>query len=211
MRSARPLIAWLLLFGVSGSAVTGQLQPSDFEIVDSNGRVVGPLIEAGSEYSVVGIDFSGHSILALVGRNDFGGAMFLGGPSVTTGSVYFVSADCSGQAYIGWVPHPTTMEPQAIVGPSAVLYLATSTTAQGLAPSSVLRPAQQCTQTSEAVTSAIPATAVTSLMPPYVPPFTIRSLPVAAAVPAFDRFSLALLVLVLALVGATFAVKRAAA
>ena len=140
--------------------------------------------------------------------------MFLGGPSVTTGSVFYQSIDCSGAPYIGWVAHPTTMEPQAIVGPSATLFLGTSATPQTLSAASVLRPGAPCTTTSDTLTSsAIPATAVADLIPHFVPPFHIRSVlsPVALAIPASNTLALVVLAVALGLLGVFFVIKRAAA
>jgi hypothetical protein len=203
----------LLVTTTLSSGLLAQIQPANFEMIDSNGQVLGPLVEAGSSYSVVGLDASGHSILALVGHDDFGGAMFLGGPSVSTGSVYYASSDCTGPAYIGWVPGATTMEPQAIVGPAATLFIGSSRTPQGLSALSALRPGASCTSTSETLTSAIPATAITNLIPHFTPPFRIRSVfgPFGASVPALGYPALAILALGLALLGMFFISRRTAA
>jgi hypothetical protein len=194
----RILLSATLISAALLPPATAQSQPAMLIMVDGASKVVGPVLEPGVAFSLVGMNVGGHAIAASVSRTGFEGA-------IATGfGVYFASTNCTGTPNIEWPIGPLTLEPQAIVGPNDDVYVAPITTAgQPFAYASRLLPNAACDIISGSVANAVPGSFVASLTPQYSPPFHVEPAPAPflASVPAVSVAGLVVLIAVLASAG----------
>ena len=200
-----------------GSALLAQTAAVDLEVADSAGVAVGKVVEVLSpnfpQTPMITLTVGGHAITAAVNRQ---GQMFTPYPdgSSPSVSVYFLTPDCSGQAYLyPWPPVPAIWEPQAIVGTSNLVYVGTSETRQAVNFQSVLRASAPCSAESGFLDSAVPAALIQQLTPPFQPPFHVRAstLDSALPVPGVSPLGLVILAVILSGLGITLVRRRSVA
>lgn len=200
-----------------GSALLAQTAAVHLEVADSSGVAVGKVVETLSpnfpQTPMITLTVGGHAITAAVNRE---GQMFTPYPDPDSPSVavYFLTPDCTGQAYLyPWPPLPAIWEPQAIVGTSNLVFVGTSETRQAINFQSVLRASAPCSAESGLSDPAVPAALIQPLTPPFQPPFHVRAsaLEGALAVPGMSPVGLVLLAVILSGLGITLVRRRSVA
>lgn len=198
-----------------GSALSAQATAAHLEVADAAGVAVGKVVEVVSanfpREPIVTLTVGGHAIAAAVTRE--GKMRTPYAENFVPIAVYFLSPDCTGQAYISvWSPLPAIWEPQAIVGTSNAVYVATSETREAINFQSILRDSAPCSAESGFSDTAIPASFVQQLTPPFQPPFHVRaSAPEGLPVPAVSPLGLLLLAVILSVLGVSLLRRRSAA
>jgi hypothetical protein len=135
--------------------------PTNFIVVDSTGKAVGPVIGVGETHSTaVAIHFQGSFLPVTVQRTSF-----------LQTSLFFTSLDCSGQPFQDESGSPF---PASAVGPGNMLFAA-SGPSQSITVGSTLFDGVNCFQTPpEPFTDAVPMAPVLSLNM-FTPPFKVVS------------------------------------
>ena len=134
--------------------------PSDFVVVDSTGKPIGPVIGTmqGSGITIVAFPFQGKWLLVDVQRSTF-----------QTGALFFMSSDCTGQPFQD--PSSSPFLATAVSGPSNKLYFE-SGPAQGITVQSFLDASTgSCSATSFTI-NAVPMGPAINLNV-FTPPFSV--------------------------------------
>jgi hypothetical protein len=136
--------------------------PTDFIVVDSTGKTIGPVIGVGETHSTaVAIHFKGSFLPVTVQRTSF-----------LQTNLFFTSPDCTGQPFQdeSGSPFPAS----AVSGPGNMLFVA-SGSSQSITVGSTLFDGVNCFQTPpEPFTDAVPMAPVLSLNM-FTPPFKVVS------------------------------------
>jgi hypothetical protein len=190
------IVLFLLL--TSPHEAFAQIQAVSAELVDSNGTVVGTILDYHGPLGVatVALIIDGHSTILAFTPNSVDTFASAGGSGV-----FFASADCTGQGFALSFGPDEFLEPQAVGGTNNTFYAGPrSAIVPGpFSYNSVLRHGQACSTESATLTNALPVSPVRSLTPPWLPPFRLEGSPAASSVPAVS--SLGLLALAVALGG----------
>jgi len=135
--------------------------PTDFIVIDSTGKTVGPVIGVGETHSTaVAISFQGSFLPVTVQRTSF-----------LATNLFFTSPDCTGQPFQDESGSPF---PASAVGPGNMLF-APSGPSQSITPASTLFDAVNCFQTPPfPLSDAVPMAPVLSLNM-FTPPFKVVS------------------------------------
>jgi hypothetical protein len=136
--------------------------PSDFFVIDSLGKTMGPVISVSQlgNVATVAFSFRGKTLLVEVQRNSF-----------ELNILFFRSANCTGQPYQDASSSPFSAS--TVAGPGNTLY-AESGPAQSITAASGLAPASGCFQTSIRLNDAVPMAPAINLNM-FTPPFRIGS------------------------------------
>ena len=135
--------------------------PTNFIVVDSTGKTVGPVIGVGETHSTaVAIHFQGSFLPVTVQRTSF-----------LATNLFFLSPDCTGQPFQDESGSPF---PASSVGPGNMLF-APSGPSQSITPASTLFDAVNCFQTPPfPLNDAVPMAPVLNLNM-FTPPFKVVS------------------------------------
>jgi hypothetical protein len=136
--------------------------PTDFIVVDSTGKTVGPVIGVGETHSTaVAISFQGSSLPVTVQRTSF-----------LQTSLFWTSLDCSGQAF---QDESTSPFPVSAVGPGNKLFAA-SGPSQSITVASGVFGGSPCFQIPPfPMSDAAPMAPVLNLNNTFTPPFKVVS------------------------------------
>ncbi len=136
--------------------------PTDFIVVDSTGKTVGPVIGVGGVNSAV-VVFSLEGKLLPVGvfRTTF-----------FHGTLFFTSSDCTGQPFqdVSWSPFPASM----VSGPGNTLYSAGGPVQSIVAHSNANDPRNCFANEPQPLSDAVPLKPVFNL-DVFTPPFNVVS------------------------------------
>jgi len=114
-----PRVALLLFLGMAltgaiGTAGAARAEPSFAAVSDATGAILGPVAGYSPSSAVFTVSLGGKTALLAADRTTLTG--------VGDASVWFASADCSGQAYVQWTP-ANISPPSSIGGPTNTVYV----------------------------------------------------------------------------------------
>jgi hypothetical protein len=163
---------------IAAAPVQAQLLPSLALVVDSNGKLVGPLVGTdGAANNVVAFTIKGKFFTLNVNQHHLWGNGF-GGGSVPVEYVFFASSDCSGTAYIPFsgAPIDDSLMPRTSVVKSTVYRAQPGALPQVIQTNSVnFGDGNGCFGTPDyGELTVLPVEAIVDLAPLFTPPFKIR-------------------------------------
>jgi hypothetical protein len=177
----------LALLFATQATLLGAQQLTVAHVVDSNGRVLGPVADFVSP--IVPLVFQDTVVPTLVFTTHLQASESL--------AVYFSALDCEGSAYAVLPTNSRGLHsPMGIVGTLNTVYLGARALPEHLPYASLLRPGSACENVSGFSSGLVPVERVADLTPPFVPPFSLRPGPIFE-VPATGRTSAVVLALFL--------------
>jgi hypothetical protein len=199
----RRVALFLILCWLAAGLATAQSRPSFAAVQDATGALLGPVVDAPKPFAVFSVEVGGRIALLQADRTTLSG--------VGDASVWFATADCTGQAYLQWVPSYIS-PPSSIGGPANTVYVGDPAAPQAagvVAHSRYFGAGGACQPYPATTEYFVPVDAVGVL--PATPPFTLVPFPAATAqaVPAVAGWGLLALGLLLA-AAAFFKLRRTA-
>jgi hypothetical protein len=150
------------------------------DVVDARGRVIGRAFEVGFTSAMVILSIDDH-IVFLNFRESFDPAgkqpTLAGGSPEAEGTVYFLTGNCSGQAYAYIKTVPSRAEVQVIAGGNHTLYIGQLTLGvppEFMSPGSQLEAGGVCDTAHVEDAPMIAVNPLRDLAPLWQPPFKIR-------------------------------------
>lgn len=166
-----------LFLAAAARQATAVVSSGTLEAIDAQGHVLGTAIDDQFSRATVPLLINNFQVRVTVQR------AFLAGPGPNR--VYFASNNCTGQAYVEWVPEALG-QPHAIVTLSNTVYAGPRGSTQPVTTNSVLKEGSDAcvVSFSGGPVDLFPVAKVLSLSPEFQPPFDLRVVDSLSPVPA---------------------------